>query len=501
MIKRLLTLFIICITLFTSFGTTALADDIRLFVDGDRVSCDVPPIIRNDRTLVPARAFFEALDAVVSWNAAKRQVTARTDKTKIILTIDSNVAYVNSVVKVLDSAPVIHNDRTLVPARFVSEALNFEVKWVEKSRSVYINSPKTPKPEPEPEENIPPETEEDNTSEEISKTTIKSMVYSVSGNTFAMKFTFSSPLDSYSLYNMEDPVRTVLELKGASYSGSKTINVGSGGISQIRTANHDDYYKIVADLDEVLKKNFVLSSDKLSATLSFTGLEEIDSDSVDSELPSTNETIEPEEEQPDIILDKYWEVTDESVVVLDAGHGGSDVGAIGYNEFGEKIVYEKDVNLAVTLETARILEENGINVMLTRSEDSSLALSQRYRFSNTNNALLFVSIHHNSHETSVPSGALTLYSAAKDVKYPNLKSSKSIAKTIQKHLAEATGLYDGGIRSEDDLAVLRGTETSAVLVEVAFVSNYNDQKFILDEENLNKAAAGIAAGILEVLAE
>ena len=324
------------------------------------------------------------------------------------------------------------------------------------------------------------------------------MVYSVSGNSFVIKFTFSSPLSGYSLYNMEDPVRTVLELDGASYSGSKTITVGSGGIKQIRTANHDDYYKIVADLDEVLDKKFIIASNKLSATLTLTASSKIDSSDIESDMPSTNQPSDKEDE-PEIIFDKYWEVTDESVVVLDAGHGGSDVGAIGYDENGEKVVYEKDVNLAVTLEVARILKEEGINVLLTRSDDSSLALSQRYTFSNTNNALLFVSIHHNSHETSVPSGALTLYSDDKDVKYPNLKSSKSIAKTIQKHLAEATGLYDGGTRSEDELAVLRGTETSAVLVEVAFVSNYDDQKFILDEDNLNKAAAGIAAGILEVL--
>lgn len=490
--KQIITLIILCITLISSFGITAVADDIKLFVDGKAVVCDVPPVIRNDRTMVPARALLEALGAKVGWNAIKRQVIASYGSKRIILVIDSNVAYVDSVVKILDSVPIILNDRTLVPARFVSESLNFDVKWDDKTRTVHINTP-VKEPEKVPETENP---------DKISKTTIKSMVYSVSDNNFVLKFTFSAPLDSYSLYNIDNPVRTVLELKGASYSGSKTITVGSGGIKQIRTANHDDYYKIVADLDEVLKKNFVLSSDKLSATLSFTTSEKIESENIDSELPSTNENTDvDDEDEPEIIYDKYWEVTDQSVVVLDAGHGGTDVGAIGYNELGEKVVYEKDVNLAVTLETARILKENGINVMLTRSEDSSLALSQRYRFSNTNNALLFVSIHHNSHETSVPNGALTLYSNAKDTKYPNLKSSKSIAKTIQKHLVEATGLYNGGTRSEDELAVLRGTETSAVLVEVAFVSNYDDQKFILDEENLKKAAAGIAAGILEVLEE
>ena len=496
--KQILSFLLIFITLVSSFGLTVLADDIKLFVENAAVSCDVPPIIRNDRTLVPARALLEALDAVVTWNPVKRQVTARTETTKIILTIDSNVAYVNSVVKVLDTPPIIHNDRTLIPARFVSEALNYDVKWVEKSRSVYISPSKQPATETKPETD---KNEDKIETEQISPTTIKSMVYSASDNNFVMKFTFSSPLGGYNLYNMDNPVRTVLELNGASYSGSKTITVESGGISQIRTANHEDYYKIVADLDEILTKNFVLSSDKLSATLSFKTKNKINTENIETDLPATNDKIEIEEdeEKPEIIYDKYWDVTDQSVIVLDAGHGGTDTGAIAYNELGERIIDEKDVNLTITLEVARILEEAGKNVMLTRSEDKTLALSQRYRFSNDNNALLFVSIHHNSHETSNPYGALTLYSDKKDIKYPNLKSSKSIARTIQKNLTETTGLYDGGVRSEDELAVLRGTETSAVLVEVAFLSNYDDQKFLLDEENLFNAAKGIADGILEVL--
>ena len=487
---RLLNLFIIFIFVFSAFGATANTPEIKLYVDKKAVVCDVPPVIQNDRTMVPARAFFETLGASVSWNAAKKQVIVKHNGTKIILVIGSNVAYVDSVVKILDAVPTIVNDRTLIPVRFVSEALNYTVSWDADTRSVHIESPA-------PELETPSDDENEETP--VSRTTITSMVYSVSGKSFVIKFTFSSPLDSYSLYNIDKPVRTVLELNGATYSGSKLIEVGNGGISQIRTANHDDYYKVVADLDEVLAKKFVLSSNKLSATLTLTATSEIDESEINSDLPSTDVSDQPDENPSDIVYDKYWEVTDQSIVVLDAGHGGSDVGAIGYNEEGEKAVYEKDVNLAVTLEVARILKENNIKVILTRSGDTTLSLSQRYKLSNSNNALLFVSIHHNSHESSTPSGALTLYSADKDRKYPNLKSSKSIAQTIQKYLAEYTGLYDGGIRSEDELAVLRGTETSAVLVEVAFVSNYDDQKFILDEENLNKAAAGIAAGILEVL--
>ena len=488
---KILNILIILSLFFTFFSFPALAADINLLVDGKKIECDVPPVIDNNRTLVPARAFFESLGASVNWNAVKKQVSVKLGSTRIILVIGSNVAYVNSVVKILDSLPVVKDNRTLIPVRFVSENLGYDVSWDGKTQSVILEKI---------EETVPdfdkPNTDIDK--EDLINSTITSMVYSVSGNSFVIKFSFSNPLEDYSLYNLDNPIRTVLELKGASYNGSKTINVHDGGIEQIRMANHDSYYKIVADLNEVLSKKFVLATNKLSATLTFTMSGEIDDSEIDSDLPSTIVPEEPEE-KPDIVYDKYWNVKDDSIVVLDAGHGGTDVGAIGYNKNGEKVFYEKDLNLTITLEVARILRSKGINILLTRPDDTYISLSQRYNTSNTNDALLFVSIHHNSHESPTPSGSLTLYSAAKDKKYPNLKSSKSIAQTIQKHLVNATGLYDGGVRSEDDLAVLGGTETSAVLVEVAFVSNYDDQKFLLTEENLIIAASAIADGILEVL--
>lgn len=488
---NLLNIFIILTLFFTVFSVPALSADISLLVDGKKIECDVPPVIDNNRTLVPARAFFESLGASVTWNPIKKQVSVKLNDTKIILVIGSNVAYVNSVIKILDSVPLVKDNRTLIPVRFVSENLGYDVSWDGSTQSVLLEKI---------EETVPdfdsPNTDIDK--EDLITSTITSMVYSVSGNSFVIKFTFSSPLNDYSLYNLDNPIRTVLELKGASYDGSKTITVDDGGIKQIRMANHDSYYKVVADLDEVLSKKFVLATNKLSATLTFTLSEEIDDSTIESDLPSTDVPKEPEK-APNIVYDKYWNVKSDSIVVLDAGHGGTDVGAIGYNKEGEKVLYEKDLNLTITLEVARILKEKGIKVLLTRSDDTYISLSQRYNKSNSNDALLFVSIHHNSHESPDPYGSLTLYSAAKDKKYPNLKSSKSIAQTIQKHLTNATGLYDGGIRSEDDLAVLGGTQTSAVLIEVAFVSSYDDQEFLLVNENLMKAAAGIADGILEVL--
>lgn len=486
---KLLNIFIIFVLFFTFFNISALSADINLIVDGKRIQCDVPPIIDNNRTLVPARAFFESLGASVSWNSIKKQVIIKYNDIKIILVIGSNVAYVNSVIKILDSLPVVKDNRTLIPVRFVSENLGYDVSWEGATQSVILKKLEESVPDIDP-----PDTDVDQ--EEVITTSITSLTYSLSGNSFILKFNFSKPLESYNIYNLDNPVRTVVELNGASYDNSRTITVGNGGLKQIRMANHDSYYKVVADLDEVLSKKFVLASNRLTATLAFTLSEKIDDSDVESDIPSAGK---PEETPNTSNNDKYWNVTDDSVIVLDAGHGGSDVGAIGYDRDGNRLFYEKDLNLTVTLEVARILKKNGIKVLLTRSDDTYVSLSQRYNKSNSNNALLFVSIHHNSHPTPDPYGAITLYSAKKDKKYPNLKSSRSIAQIIQKNLVNSTALFDGGIRSEDDLAVLGGTQTSAVLVEVAFISSYDDQEFLISDTNLMKAASGIADGILEVL--
>ena len=192
---RLLSL-IVTIFILLSIPLYANAADISLFVNGSEVSCDVPPVIRNNRTMVPVRALFDCFGADVSWNERSRQVTVVSGGTNIVFTIDSDIVYVNSVPDRLDSVPIILNNRTLVPVRFISETLKYNVSWDADSHSVYIQSP-------------------GNT--EVSNTKITSMMYSVSGNTFVIKFNFSAPLSSYSLYNMDNPARTVLELDGASF--------------------------------------------------------------------------------------------------------------------------------------------------------------------------------------------------------------------------------------------------------------------------------------------
>lgn len=107
-------------------------------VFGKTKTNDVAPIIRNDRTMLPARFVAEELGAKVSWNEAERKVTIKKTDVEIILTIDSDIALVNGEEHKLDSPAFIENDRTYTSVRFIAENLGASVDWNEGSRKVII---------------------------------------------------------------------------------------------------------------------------------------------------------------------------------------------------------------------------------------------------------------------------------------------------------------------------------------------------------------------------
>lgn|GEM_PF-488412 len=129
----ILTVFVLSIPIHT------LADsDIKVIVDGKTLTFDQPPIMQNERVLVPMRAIFEALNSKVEWDENTQTVTAERDELTVKVTIGKPEIIINGTVKQLDVAPVVLNDRTLVPVRAVSEAFNAEVKWDEASQTVII---------------------------------------------------------------------------------------------------------------------------------------------------------------------------------------------------------------------------------------------------------------------------------------------------------------------------------------------------------------------------
>ena len=102
-----------------------------------RLEMDIPPEIRNDRTLVPIRVVMEQLGADVQWDGEARTIDI-IGYQEIQMTIDQRTASLNGQTILMDASPIIEQDRTLVPLRFISENLGYEVEWVEEDRRIII---------------------------------------------------------------------------------------------------------------------------------------------------------------------------------------------------------------------------------------------------------------------------------------------------------------------------------------------------------------------------
>jgi N-acetylmuramoyl-L-alanine amidase len=180
------------------------------------------------------------------------------------------------------------------------------------------------------------------------------------------------------------------------------------------------------------------------------------------------------------------------LIALDAGHGGSDSGAIGV--MGVK---EKDINLAITLEVDTILRERGLRTMLTRSDDSYPTLQERTDLANQAQASIFVAIHNNAAGDPASGGTETFYWGT-DTEYS--VEGKRLAEAIQRNLIASLGSVDRGARTHwKNLHVLAESHMTAALTEVGFLTNAEEEARLTDPVYQGKAAAAVARGILEYL--
>lgn len=126
---------------FMTVSRAAFAEEeIAVFLNGNKIEFDQPPIIVNDRTLVPMRAVFESFGLMVQWFEDEQRVTAFDENIKITFVIDKPYIYINDDKTELDVAPTIVGDRTLVPLRAIGESLDGEVKWDGGTRTVTITA-------------------------------------------------------------------------------------------------------------------------------------------------------------------------------------------------------------------------------------------------------------------------------------------------------------------------------------------------------------------------
>lgn len=169
-------------------------------------------------------------------------------------------------------------------------------------------------------------------------------------------------------------------------------------------------------------------------------------------------------------------------IALDAGHGGSDPGAV------YKDRREKEDTLDLTLAVGDILKKNGIDVYYTRTTDEYETPFKKATDANNSGADLFVSIHRNSSENP------NQYSGVETLVYSDTGLKAEVARNINNQLEDA-GFKNLGVDERKNLVVLKRTKMPAVLVEAGFINNDKDN-YLFDEE-FDSIAQAIADGILE----
>lgn len=185
------------------------------------------------------------------------------------------------------------------------------------------------------------------------------------------------------------------------------------------------------------------------------------------------------------------------IIVIDPGHGGEDTGAISQNN-----VNEKDVVLDISLKLGEKLEENNFKVYFTRKSDKALGntvrsdIINRAKFINARNADIFLSIHLNGSDVESAKGVES-YSRFLDDK------SYLLAESIQDELSSIEYTKDRGIKETDEksLGILRYTNITGVLLELGFITNSEDEKYLISEEGQDIIVDCILNGILNYFNE
>ena len=187
-----------------------------------------------------------------------------------------------------------------------------------------------------------------------------------------------------------------------------------------------------------------------------------------------------------------FKLSNEMQVILDAGHGGIDVGKTGVN--GEK---EKDINLEISKKIKKFLSDSDVTVKMTREGDERLADSQREDLKARTDimnggALLAVSIHQNSYRDPAVSGAQVFY-------YTDSEEGRTAAGMIQAELNALAPDNEKEIRANDSYYILKNTRIPTVIVECGFLSSYTEAEKLADDEYQNRIAEAVSEGILQYI--
>ena len=323
---------------------------------------------------------------------------------------------------------------------------------------------------------------------------------------------------SYKQSVLSNPTRVVVDVQNAwvAPEAKKDIAVDSPLVSRVRVAQFDATTVRVVVETSVNKdgwKIFSLDGEKPRIVMDFgaapAGGKQAKPTQEEKQpvpLPQTDEDEEEAADEDEVQQPRDSDQLDRDLsaitgmkgrrIAIDPGHGGSDSGAIGPTG-----IMEKSVTMRVSRELKRLLEAEGATVILTRTGDTEVSekgasatsveeLQARCDVANKAKADIFLSIHADAFTNREVKGTTAYYYAQ------GTKQSKLLADSVRTALIDAIGTVDRGTQS-CNFYVVKHTDMPAILVEISFISNPDEEKMMNSETGIKKIAQGIADGIAD----
>jgi len=454
-----------------ALGAEAPKTAIKLYMNEKQlVTSEVAPFLVGDNTIVPVRIIAEEIGAKVTWDGAARKVTITKGDMNLQLTIDSTTAYIKGAKQTMKVAPVIVNGNTMLPLRFVGEHLGVEFNWDAITYSVHMfkkddsaSVPVTAQPDgvdDNKNEGTPVVVPPDQTTTNPPTTgTQGSLVTSIELTDKELIVKSKDGTLQPTVMKLSNPTRIVFDFPNMVLDDSfQKLLVKNAG-------------ELPSKHPLVQKVRFSNYSDSPATVRVILDLKDGGADYRTQPAKTPN--------QWNAVIEEH-----RLTVVIDAGHGDQDPGALSIT--GK---HEKDFTLSTAKKVQQLLsQDKRINVLMTRSDDTFIPLDDRVSFANNQQADLFLSIHGNSAKATI-SGTETYYYRPESLDF---------AKVVHKYVTAAAGFPDRKVRVAD-YRVINKTTMPAVLVEVGYLSNANDEAAMYKDDFQNQVAASLVAAIKEYL--
>ena len=485
-----------------------------LYVNNSKITAEIEPIIFNDHALVPVREVFEKCGATVDYEQSTRTVSIDYYDMNIEMSINDNCAYVNGEPVAIPDGVVpklIYKPggltKTMVPVRFISESVGMDVDFDGDKGEIRISETEASKPTEKPQ------------NQPITITSIATKV--LSENQVKVTLTCSDyPNGKYTHFALTNPDRVVIDFEGGDYvGGDRTIKLDSELIPSVRTGVDSVRARIVIDVENLEDYSVTTSSKQvIIRAMASTDTEKTPTPTVKptatpkptttpaatakptaTAQPTSTATPKPTATpRPAPVTVKKTGLVQASaedkkkIIMLDAGHGGSDPGAIGTLD-GE-IINEKDLTLSITKKVKAILDSYGYTTAMTRTGDTLPSLAERPQMANDKDCAMFVSVHINSATNPDAYGTEVYYSDENNGQEYNM-ISQELAENVLETMLKYMGSYDRGVRMAN-WAVTRRSNMPAILIEVGFISNESELRKMNSSSYQDKVAKGIAEGIV-----